>query len=332
VDPYIPPNTPNHAFPDPSGDALADALFHYTTASGLSGILTSNSIWSTAYYCANDASEHLAGRGLLTPWFREEAYRLKQEHSPRATGLASRGIDIMSYADEHEQRITGRLLKLLCSYITCFCRASSEEDFFHGLLSQWRGYGSDGGYAIQFSRTRLAEVIAKANKSLGLNFELTDVHYTTENPFAEEVKKHRAAYLQSFVDLVDSVITFDFSKPSIPNPLAPLKNGSLEALLEYLIQTKNRHFSEENERRLSLVDAVAKKDAQRPLSYLNRGGLLVPYVCTPSNSIDVVSCIDWIVVGPNARPDARFRATCHLVESLGLNIKVRPSHIPYVRF
>ena len=331
VEPYIPPNTPNHNFPSVTDSAIQDALFHYTTASGLLGILSSNSLWSTGYYCANDASEHLAGSGLLTPWFREEAFRLKQNAEPSASALANRGLDITSYADAHERRITQSALSLFCSYISCFCRASREEDFLHGLLSQWRAYGTDGGYAIQFSRQRLAAVISKTNQNDRWNYELSDVHYTTDNPFAQAVGQHRTAYLNSFKELVDSVANFDFAKPSIPNPLVPLLNGPLEALLEYMVQTKNQHFFEERECRLSVIDMVARDVATVPVSFFNRGGLLVPYVATQTDSFDVVSCVDWIVIGPNARPDARFKSICHLVQRLGLNIKVRPSHIPFVR-
>lgn len=331
MEPYIPPNTPNHALPEATDDAIRDALFHYTTASGLIGILSGNSLWSTSYYCANDASEHIAGSGLLTQWFREEAFRLKQNEASSATVLANRGLDITSYADAHERRITQHALSVLCSYISCFCRASGKEDFLHGLLSQWRAYGADGGYAIQFSRQRLAAVISKTNQNHSFNYELSDVHYTTDNPYAQEVEGHKASYVKSFEELVDSVINFDFAKPSIPNPLGPLLNGPLQALLDYLTHTKNRHFFEERECRLSVIDVVAKEHATVPVSYLNRGGLLVAYVATPPDSFDVVSCIDWIVIGPNARPDVRFKSICHLVQRLGLNIKVRPSHIPFVR-
>jgi hypothetical protein len=331
LEPYIPLNTPNHTSPAATDGAMQDALFHYTTASGLIGILSSNSLWSTSYYCANDASEHVSGSGLLTPWFREEAFRLKQNKEPKAIALANRGLDIMSYADAHERRITQRALSLLCSYISCFCRASREEDFLHGLLSQWRAYGTDGGYAIQFSRHRLAAAIATSNQNHSFSYELSDVHYTTDSSFAKEVALHKASYLKSFEELVDSVANFDFAKPSIPNPLGPLLSGPLAALLDYMVQTKNPHFFEERECRLSVIDMVAKQDALMPVSYFNRGGLLVPYVVTPSGFFDVASCIDWVVIGPNARPDARFKSISHLLQRLGLNINVRPSRIPFVR-
>ena len=32
---------------------------------------------------------------------------------------------------------------------------NDDETYKHGLLSQWRGYGNDGGYAIEFNKKKL---------------------------------------------------------------------------------------------------------------------------------------------------------------------------------
>jgi hypothetical protein len=40
---------PGHTSPPYSDEAREDALFHYTTASGLLGILENCEFWSTAY-------------------------------------------------------------------------------------------------------------------------------------------------------------------------------------------------------------------------------------------------------------------------------------------
>ena len=48
---------PSHSLPTYSEESCKDALFHYTTADGLLGILRDNEIWSSAYYFTNDESE-----------------------------------------------------------------------------------------------------------------------------------------------------------------------------------------------------------------------------------------------------------------------------------
>jgi len=75
-------------------DSRDDALFHYTTATGLIGILTSGQIWSTAYYCANDESELSAGQGVLTTLFRKATYELIDSSDRRVSLFARRGVDV----------------------------------------------------------------------------------------------------------------------------------------------------------------------------------------------------------------------------------------------
>ena len=48
-----------------------DAIFHYTNADGLFGILTRKEIWSTAYFTTNDESELSAVEGVLADLFKE---------------------------------------------------------------------------------------------------------------------------------------------------------------------------------------------------------------------------------------------------------------------
>lgn len=323
------PDIPGHTLPTYSEEACDDALFHYTTGSGLLGIVLNNELWSTAYYCANDESELKAGKGVLTPTFRNKTHELIQSGDRRVEIFRNRGVDILDYADNFEQHLFSFALNFFCVYITCFCRALSKEDFQHGLLSQWRGYGLDGGYAIQFSRKRLRENMTEANKSVGVNYELEDVFYEPANRFKEDVDKHSDAYVGAYLSHLDMLVEAKFDKP-IRNPIADLTGGPLESLLDYLIHTKSPHFTEEREARLSVLEPVRTDGAKLGVEFLNRDGLIVPYVKAPAE-FDVLSCIDWIIVGPSPRIEARFASTLQLVRNRGLDIKVRPSHIPFSR-
>jgi hypothetical protein len=46
-----------HFLPKYTEESQEDSLFHYTNANALIGILGTNEIWGTAYYCTNDESE-----------------------------------------------------------------------------------------------------------------------------------------------------------------------------------------------------------------------------------------------------------------------------------
>lgn len=323
---------PGHTFPNYSDAVREDTLFHYTNANGLIGIFDSSEIWSTAYYCANDEQELSAGSGVLSQIFRERAHRLRQASDPRAELFARRGVDIMNYADEFERQLTALTMSSLVAYITCFYKPAAKEDFHHGLLSQWRGYGTDGGYAIQFSRKRLLEAINNANTVGDLNYDLEDVYYTVENPLKERVLEQRDAFLDEFEKHLDELAKpIDFCRTTMRNSIFDLLKGPLIPLLDYLVCTKNGHFSEERECRLSLIQPAAAGPAFRPVKRFSRNGLVVSYTTTPKDSFDVLDAVDWILIGPGPRMAARFKAVCELVKHSGRKIAVRPSHIPFTR-
>ena len=114
------------------------------------------------------------------------------------------------------------------------------------------------------------------------------------------------------------------------SPIADLFGGPLESLLDYLIQTKNQHFGEERECRLSIIEAVSSEVQVLPTNYFKRGGLIVPYKKTPT-TFPVLDCIEWIIIGPNPRMGARFKSVTQMVRTASLAIEVRPSHIPFAR-
>lgn len=325
-------NLPGHSLPNYSEAVRDDTLFHYTNAAGLIGIFDSASLWSTAYYCANDEQELAAGAGVLSPLFRRRAHQLKRSSDPRAQLFANRGVDIMSYADGFERLLVNLTLSSLVAYITCFYKPSAKEDFHHGLLSQWRGYGADGGYALQFSRSKLQAAFKRANESDDLNYDLEDVYYTPENPLKDRVLEQSDAFLEEFEKHLDELAQpIDSRRTSMRNPVFDLMKGPLIPLLDYLTCTKNGHFAEERECRLSLVQPPATGPEFIPVKRYSRNGLIVSYTATPRETFDVLGAVEWILIGPGPRMEARFKAVCELVKHSGRKIAVRPSHIPFTR-
>ena len=326
------PTIPNHISPRYSDEVRDDALLHYTTARGLLGILSTGQLWSTAYYCANDETELAAGKGVVSPLFNRHTHDLINKNDPRVVTFARRGVDPREYGRNFEQQIIAMALSQLGVFITCFCKAAGEEDFRHGLLSQWRGYAMDGGYALQFSRKKLLAAIESAGAAAGLNYDLMDAHYEPDNPLKAEVLRYSDSFVQAYSAHLDELAQpLDFSKKTMRSPIAGLPGGPLEALLNYLAHTKNVHFREERECRLSLVQPTADIVGSLPVSYFERSGIPVPYTQTPKATFDVLGCIEWVVVGPAPRLDARFKAVAQLARQYGTSIMVRPSHIPFTR-
>ncbi len=119
--------------PDDRGSAPA-LLYHYTSADGLIGILSSGEVWATHAQSMNDASEvsfaadtvALAvtgerGRLAERPW---EAFLEECEHLCHTHDL------------------------LLLPFFACFCEDGD-------LLSQWRAYGEGSGFSIGFEASAL---------------------------------------------------------------------------------------------------------------------------------------------------------------------------------
>jgi len=139
----------------------------------------------------------------------------------------------------------------------------------------------DGGYALHFSRKKLLAAIENATKADEFSYELQDVHYTVENPLKAEVLRYTDAFVSAYMEFLDELAKpLDFNKMTMPSPIARLPGGPLEALLGYLVHTKNKHFGEERECRLSLVQFVPASTGCQPVQYFNRGRLLVPYTNT----------------------------------------------------
>lgn len=317
-----------------SEDSRDDALFHYTSADGLIGILNSGEIWSTAYYCLNDESELAAGKEILTAEFRRATHTMILDNDPLVEIFRSRGVDIEEYARTFVNWVLGHTFHELCAYITCFCRPTGAEDFVHGLLSQWRAYGGDGGYALQFSRKKLLAAVDSANNAGELSYQLDDVHYTEESPLKSELLAHKNSFIQAYRDFLEQIgrpVNEILEMRSMPNLASGLLGGPLESLLDYVLHTKNQHFSEERECRLSLIEPISSKAENLETNYFNRGGLIAPYKKTPRTTFPLLDCIEWIVIGPSPRMGARFKSINQIVRTAGLPIKVRPSRIPFVR-
>lgn len=324
---------PGHSAPPYTEEARADALFHYTGARGLIGILSSGQLWSTSYHCLNDETELFAGKGVLSPLFHKYINRLSTEGDPRISKFRGRGVDPLDYAKSFEGWITATALSQFGTYLSCFCKPARNEDFTHGLLSQWRGYGADGGYALQFSWKKLQAQVESVSRE-GFNYDLMDVHYDKENLLKAEVLSHAGAFENAFSLHLDEVAKpINFANKTIRSPIAGLPGGPLEALLNYLTHTKNPHFSEESECRLSFVqptNVVIKE--MLPVSYFDRSGLVVPFVQTPKPNFNVLDCIDWIIVGPGPRMGDRMKSVSQMTRQYGMKTIVRPSLIPFTRF
>ena len=315
-----------------------DAIFHYTDTAGLLGILSQEEIWSTAYFTTNDISELNAGEGILTQIVNESTLALVLANHDYMNTFQKRGDNISDYASNFESLFFKATMNILQIYITCFCK-SSEKDFQDGLLSQWRGYGRNGGYALEFSRSKLMEWMRNTNQNTGkYSYSLNDVHYVLDNPRKEQVLEYKDSYLEIYMNYLNCMANQEQVPAQSNEPIdmasimasiissTQLAGEAIHQFLFYRLLTKNRHFSEERECRMSAVVTMPFDGIQ----FLNKNGMLVPYIKTPPPSKSFLDCIKGIIVGPGAYQDVRFHSVNRLLMSKGLDLKVRRSSIPYI--
>jgi hypothetical protein len=125
-----------------------EVLYHYTTAQGLLGIVEGAALWATNADFLNDARELKYGRQELYDALRKRADELSPEE-PEVAGAKYSQAAVMRSAVDHLSPggIFARREHHVV-YVACFCE---EGD----LLSQWRGYGAPGGYAVGFRASDL---------------------------------------------------------------------------------------------------------------------------------------------------------------------------------
>ena len=104
-------------------------LYHYTTATGLQGILQSKVLWATQFDFLNDPTEFLYARDFV------------KSH------LRCRGDKIANALGDVDD--LGNTAATYPHYVTSFCENGD-------LLSQWRGYSKfNDGYSIGFPFPRI---------------------------------------------------------------------------------------------------------------------------------------------------------------------------------
>jgi hypothetical protein len=326
--------------------SISDAypnLWHYTTAAGLNGILTSQQLWSTNFRYLND-DEELRGffdrkfPSLIAAGIDDGLAKLAKT-SEGATliantgGLAEMKKIVFNMLNEAVPKVTLNMNM----YVTSFCNTALGPDSEDGLLSQWRGYGHDGGYAIVFETNGLHQLLKKEQilyQHFFLNF--SDVDYYEPNK-CEDRERHLETleWERKTQEAISKLITQGNLKGRIIELIEPI--------ISQAIRHKHRGFREEHEVRVAMVrfpDEISefeydleKSLIKKKILFYPRSGVLVPYVslfdAIPQEERKLP--IKEIVIGPHKDKVIRKHAVEMLLVELGINAKVRVSDIPFVR-
>jgi hypothetical protein len=137
-----------------------ESLFHYTDTAGLLGILQEEpKLWASDVRFMNDAQELIYAMAAVVEGIKTmSSPTLRGDHW--AHELGDRAVETF-------EKYKGFVLDEVAAgnlgvYVVCFCESGN-------LLSQWRGYGKNDGYAIEFR----SDALQDAHKDIGAYPEAT---------------------------------------------------------------------------------------------------------------------------------------------------------------
>lgn len=314
-------------------------LFHYTTLSSLSFILEENAenrcIWATHFNYLNDSSEFKAFfekrlKKILDDVLRphiNKALIVSQEADAfyqRVTGV-TRDDRIGSLIEDLRKRFHYGIDNICEPYIMSMCSAKNNYIRNNGLLSQWRGYGADGGCAIVFDTYALNKLIEKENQEFDyINLKLDKTCY-----YDDETHTYDCNDLNSSEETIKSKVS-EYMTTRVSDGWEP----TMDALVEMGTRHKHWGFHEEQEVRIIALKRKSqqthKSDKQPVINYFySRSGSLVPHLkLFKGSELPIIR----VIIGPHPERDKRVEAVNRLLIQRGFpsSVQAVPSDIPYL--
>jgi hypothetical protein len=286
----------------------APILHHYTDAFGVSGIISSNSLWATATQFSNDLSE--------IEYSVSVAMRVIQETWKTMTGM-----------NTWEKILVEHLVHLFSTplhsfgqpFIVSFCEAGD-------LLSQWRGYGQASGFSLAFKSLNQDSELKLACKH-GFRTGIKQVIY--------EPNKQRARLRFLLRRLIKLVNGFSFKITSTEGASAHVGLSLILvlAMTDWACSVKHESFSEEREWRIVTYPKGATLSGVHPKNYEGvyvrpTARLLLPYMTLeplPGKRLPLLE----VRCGPSQFQEQSSRAMHILLRNHGYNnLPVTLSNVP----
>lgn len=220
-------------------------LMHYTNASGLKGILESQSLWATNALFLNDSEE-------IKLFLDERLRDLVSRAFNKACLLAKeRTLTEDSVIVGFRQL----MLELAHPYILSMCRPPKDDPIWqNGLLSQWRGYGCDGGYALVFDYEKLIDCFRGEYKTYHYQYvEWDSVYYHDKNISSTKLLQ-RVGIVDLETTFIDKLLIM--LEKQKPDSIVNMEIVSLLTKLSCLY--KHIGFQEEQEFRVFVMPTNSK--------------------------------------------------------------------------
>lgn len=323
-------------------------LWHYTTAEGLKGILSDKTLWATDYRFLNDSLELIYSKKILHQTLLPKIISTiedKYREDPNIKKVVEYNGGIQKIANIEVDDTTDILFNSMLNppdspqqipFILSFCEVSKNDNFKqkNGLLSQWRGYGKDGGYAIIFDLNELISkfVIEKNSFYYGIFNHGKVVYELNKTDISTEIDNE----LEKIVNYAHRVYISRIFKKELPLPA----NAEIGALFNCMVFLKHKGFEEEKEYRFCVMPQCKEiqnspyfehdeNKSFKEIKIRNNEGALVPYIRLFERSESLP--IKGICVGPHREKESRIKAIKTYLGDIGLGrLDVFCSDIPYI--
>ena len=254
----------------------------------------------------------------------------------KLSSLGGSEVAVRAETENLTQNIRASTLAFNHPYILSLSGTKDKRVEQHGLLSQWRGYGREGGYVLVFDTVRFQEMLEVEGSSFQYqNLQWGDVQYYS----GDDDKPLPAEEIQEAEETL---------KRGIAKFLQDRKSEHFETIYEAVTTLsclyKHWGFHEEKEVRVVAVPVHASvteisasiPDAKplKPVKSFIRDGCPVPYielfkggrVESPEHKLPIVR----VIVGPHKDKELRREATELLLQAHGIDADVLVSEIPYI--
>jgi len=300
-----------------------EILFHYTSEVGLQGILQNKCLWATDVFISNDHSEIILGERLFKRDLQEWA------------NLNKRNEDDLKFLVNGPSEMSKGVFFACFSTVRNYNENDREFILDHGLLSQWRGYGS---YAIKFKKDALLKTLKEWKQKDGDPLLIAnldeEVKYLSESKADYRKFKEDDLLKQKIDEFKESVSTNEWA--AIEKKMQEkrdLSEGGCEKIGERMklsliprFFVKHRGFYEEREVRVVVVvpkDCVTKKiHFHAP----NKSHIKL----FEEDQAIIENAIEEIIIGPvSDQKAAKYWVDSMLREFGYKNVKVKCSEIPF---
>jgi len=306
-------------------------LFHYTSVSAFENIYREHKFRATHYEDLNDQSE--LGRfrfkvyKFIEPIIRE-IFDYKMQSDEQIASSINEDGGLQTVVDREAEMHLDILYRNTFGrhgyepFICSFCAHDAQAyDAKHGLLSQWRGYGTDGGVAIVLN-TREIERMLKYECDIFAH----PVNHIGNTVYDDEDAKIKEEFYQVFEHF-----------PEILNTLYSFQRPNYTAIYDHFLLgstlVKHRAFHEENEVRIVVAPRPSKDSIFYNPEHTTKRSKIGRYAQKGNREIRYIELfghvplpIERVIIGPSQIQNVNYQRIIYLVKNS--EIEIGKSEIP----